>query len=233
MILLSIASTVVARLAAAPEDPLGPVSQDPDAVRDAACKLTAPDQVCVPTPPPTTTRSGGSFPLADALLWLLFIGLVVALVVLIARALLARTPARRRRRAQETEAEPLDEVEVVGRTIIDPRRTPADWRAESDEHRRAGRFRDALRCRYRALVGDLARRNVIDEVPGRTTGEEREQLATVVPAGSPTFDAAADLFDGAWYGHVAVDDRSVAEMIELEAAVLQRIAVERPSGASR
>ena len=45
----------------------------------------------------------------------------------------------------------------------------------------ARRFRDAIRCRYRALVGDLARRGMIDEIPGRTSGEERVQMAAAAP----------------------------------------------------
>ena len=210
------------RRGAPPDDPLGPTSQDPDAVRESACKLTAPDRVCTPAKPPTirTGSGGGGFgSIIELLLWLLFIGLVVLLVVVIVRALLLRTPARRRRRTVE---EIVDETVTAGHVAIDHRRTPAEWRAEADEHRRAGRHRDALRCRYRALVGDLARRNVIDEIPGRTTGEERDQLARVAPASRGSFDAAADLFDGAWYGHVDVDDGDVAAMIELERDVLGR-----------
>ena len=90
----------------------------------------------------------------------------------------------------------------VGRVLCD--RFMVDSKVV-DEHRRAGRYRDALRCRYRALVGDLARRGLIDEIPGRTTGEERTQLHRVQPDAGTPFASAADLFDGAWYGHVAVD----------------------------
>ena len=54
---------------------------------------------------------------------------------------------------------PLDEVQ------IDPDNSPADWRTRSQGHRAAGQHRDALRCEYRALVGDLARRHLLDEIP--------------------------------------------------------------------
>jgi hypothetical protein len=46
---------------------------------------------------------------------------------------------------------------------------------------------------------------LIDEIPGRTTGEERAQLRGVLPVAGAPFDAAADLFDDAWYGHAEVD----------------------------
>lgn len=92
-------------------------------------------------------------------------------------------------------------VKLEARTVvIDRSREPSDWRTEAEEHARHGRFRDALRCRYRALVGDLARRGLLDEIPGRTTGEERGQLRTTAPVAAPEFTDAIDLFDRAWYG---------------------------------
>ena len=98
-----------------------------------------------------------------------------------------------------------------GVVVVDRSREPFSALADADEHRRAGRYRDAVRCRYRALVGDLARRGLVDEIPGRTTGEERAQMGRTQPAASRPFAAAADLFDGAWFGHYEVaaadDDR--------------------------
>jgi hypothetical protein len=91
-------------------------------------------------------------------------------------------------------------VVTARHVVIDRSREPSDWRTEADEHARHGRFRDALRCRYRALVGDLARRGLLDEIPGRTTGEERGQLRTTAPVAAPEFTDATDLFDRAWYG---------------------------------
>ena len=105
---------------------------------------------------------------------------------------------------------------------VDRSREPVNWRAEAEAHRAAGRFRDALRCRYRALVGDLARRGLIDEIPGRTTGEERAQLRVVLPDSSPPFEEAADLFDEAWYGLVPVGAGDDDRFQHLEQDVLTR-----------
>ena len=213
-----------------PDDPLGPVAQDPDAIRDAACRLVETNRVCTPTTATSKPASGGAAlgDLFSVFVWILFVGLVVALVVLVVRALLRRSPRRRRAKRSHTDVDDEGEDIVrVGRTAIDRGRSPAEWRAEADEHRRAGRHRDAVRCRYRALVGDLARRDVIDEIPGRTSGEERRQLATVSPDGTAPFSSAADLFDGAWYGHVDVADADVERMIVLEDEVLRRVAVRR------
>lgn len=198
-----------------PTDPgvLGTVAQDPDEVREQACRIVSANRsVCAPptTPKPPGEPSGGfDLSFLGALFWLLLIALLVLMVVMVVRGLGSRSTSLRHDEDEDDDTE-LDELEVAA-VLVDRGREPIDWRKEAETHRGAGRFRDALRCRYRALVGDLARRGLIDEIPGRTTGEERAQLRTVDPGVAPQFDAAADLFDDAWYGHVDVgvdgDDR--------------------------
>lgn len=210
-----------------PDDQLGPVDQDADAVREEACRLVSSDQTaCSPpaqTPPrPTQQQSGSGLDLVSALLWLVFIALLVGLVALLVHWLMsANGPIGRRRPSKAAADEDLDIVEsdVVA---IDRSREPVNWRSEADEHRRAGRYREALRCRYRALVGDLARKGLIDEIPGRTTGEERMQLRVVAPEAAPAFSAAANLFDGAWYGNVDVDEDDDDRFLAIERDVLAR-----------
>ena len=163
----------------------GPVDQDPEAVREQACRIVSSnDRVCSPA---TTSRRR---PAMAA-----FVRPVVA------RRCCCGCAHRRRGRvagprravrwrraggaevaatANDAESDDLDELELAA-VAVDRSREPVNWRAEADEHRRDGRFREALRCRYRALVGDLARRGLIDEIPGRTTGEERAQLRVIRP----------------------------------------------------
>jgi len=81
-----------------------------------------------------------------------------------------------------------------------PTRSAAEWRAEAAAHEAAGRWRDALRCRYRALVAELAGRGLVEEIPGHTSGEYRQDVKVVFPAASVAFDGATDLFEQAWYG---------------------------------
>lgn len=200
----------VTRLITGAGDPLEPVEQDPDAVREEACRLVSRDEsVCSPpdSVPPNSGSGGGGSSLnwLGTLLWVVFVALLVTLLVFLVRSLIERSGRRRAKAKRDaTDADELDEIEEAA-VAIDRSREPTNWRAEAEEHRRAGRFRDALRCRYRALVGDLARRGLIDEIPGRTTGEERMQLRNVQPVAGAPFTSAADLFDEAWYGHVAVD----------------------------
>ena len=218
-------------IALAPPDPLGPVPQNPDDVRAVACKLVAADNVCTPeiaTPPrpPAVGGANGLGALVDLVSWILFMSLVMLLVVFLVRAVMHRS--RKGRHRARVDHEEVDDTSVVrhGRSQIEAERTPVEWRQEADEHRSGGRYRDSLRCRYRAIVGDLARRDLIDEIPGRTTGEERAQWADRFPGDRfrherGAFDAVADLFDNAWYGCLSVDDDDVTAMIELEAEVLQ------------
>lgn len=213
-------------LLAAPEpiDPgvLDTVVQNPDDVREQACRIVeATPRVC--SPPTTTVPSdpsdGFDLSFLGLIFWLLLIIGVVLLLVVLVRAIAGRSPRQRRARSTRHDDDLDDELET-GFVQIDRSREPTDWRAEADAHRLAGRHRDALRCRYRALVGDLARRGLIDEIPGRTTGEERAQLRDVRPAAGTPFDAAADLFDDAWYGHADVDAADDDRFQALERDVL-------------
>lgn len=86
-----------------------------------------------------------------------------------------------------------------------PRRSATDWRSDAAAHEAAGRWQAALRCRWRALVADLAGRGLVEEAPGRTAGEYRRQLAAAAPAAAGDFDAATILFEDAWYGDRPVD----------------------------
>jgi hypothetical protein len=213
---------VVGRVVAG-TDPLGPVDQDPDQVRETACKLVAPDLICSPPKPRPSKPPSGDTGWLDALAWLVLAVLIGVLIWLAVRAVQQfvgpSRPKKAKSKRKATAQEPIDDLgEVVA---VDWSRSPQQWRAEADEHRQAGRWRDSMRCRYRALVGDLARRGLIDEIPGRTSGEERTQLTAVVSAAHEPFSAAADLFDDAWFGNRAVGPSDDDELRRYEAEVLQ------------
>ena len=210
-----------------PTDPLGTVVQNPDAVRDAACRLVESRDVCSPpsapatlprTPGPSGASGGG---LLGVMLWGLLILAVVALAFVAYRYLRVRRPEREH---TDNDAADPDTDEIAGMVVVDRSREPRGWREEAEAHRIAGRYRDALRCRYRALVGDLARRGLLDEVPGRTTGEERRELQSSAPVALPFFGEAADLFDAAWYGRVHVDAHDDDRFQQLDHDVLARAA---------
>lgn len=126
------------------------------------------------------TRGGNS--LVAWVILAVVVGLVVLFVVRLGRTV-QRSPALA--------------VEAVHATT----RPASDWLIEAEQLERLGRWREGLRCRYRALVSDLIARRLVDEVPGRTTGEYRRDLAEAAPGASTEFAGATELFELAWYGN--------------------------------
>lgn len=84
-------------------------------------------------------------------------------------------------------------------------RSHADWTAEAEEHESAGRWRDAVRCRYRAVIADLAWKGQVEEVPGRTAGEYLSDLRQSLPSAAEAFAELTVAFEVAWYGDRPVD----------------------------
>ena len=118
-------------------------------------------------------------------------------------------------RALQVDAGARDGIGIDG-----PRRPPADWRAEAAAHEAAGRWPEALRCWWRAVVAELASRGRLEEVPGRTTGEHRAALARSLPSAAADFSRATRLFEDAWYAAVEVGPAEAALVRHLGERVL-------------
>lgn len=121
--------------------------------------------------------------------WVLLLALIGVVGYLVVRAVQG---GRRRR--------PDTEGGVGTDVVVDDRRPAAAWAAEAARLEGEGRWRDALRCRYRALVAGLAGAGVVEEIPGRTAGEYRLLVRQSRPAVDEPFGGATDLFEQAWYG---------------------------------
>ena len=102
---------------------------------------------------------------------------------------------------------------------VETRRPAEDWRAEAAAHEANGEWRAALRCRYRALVADLAQRGLVEEIPGRTAGEYRREVAVSVPRASDDFAEVTRRFELAWYGDVPTAEADVGEVRRLSERV--------------
>ncbi len=215
-------------------DPLGPSDIDPDDARDRACDVTSTGRICNPAEPEPREAPdvdvnpgfGAGF-FGQVLVALLVIGLVVALAWLVMRWL--DGSGRSRRDEDDAEALDVDEAvdEVVDARIVDHETPPDRWRRLAGDARTAGDYREAVRCQYRALIGDLARAGYVDEIPGRTTGEERDQVAEIAPRlgeegrdVARQFGVAADTFDEAWFDDGAVTSDDDQRFLAAERAVL-------------
>ncbi|GAC1531872.1 MAG: DUF4129 domain-containing protein [Acidimicrobiales bacterium] len=101
-----------------------------------------------------------------------------------------------------------------------PARPPSDWLVEAADCERRADWRGALRARYRALVAELALRHLIEEVPGRTTGEYRVAVSGALPAASEPFSGATELFEATMYGARETGPGEAARLAELSRRVL-------------
>jgi hypothetical protein len=114
-------------------------------------------------------------------------GLVV-LAVLLVRALLGRTRIPK----------PPDDEELS--IELEAGRASADWRSEAERHEASGQWREAMRARYRELVRALIEDGVLDDLPGRTTGEYRNEFGRARPGNADSFIELTELFEAVWYG---------------------------------
>ena len=197
----------------------GPASpaRDPDSVRRAAHDILAQPQFRS-IPPSLIDRArhwlgqegsklldetlSGHLSVIGAGVLVLIVALLVWLVVRGVRNLRADPAAR-------------------GPAVASTRRPPADWLAEAAACESRGDWRGALRARYRALVAELSRRGLVDEIPGRTTGEYRAEVAANLPGAAAEFGTATDLFEAAVYGHRAAGPAETGEIRDLSARVLE------------
>lgn len=111
-------------------------------------------------------------------------------------------------------------------------RSSRDWLAEAAEHEAADRWRDSVRCRYRALLADLAAEGLVDEVAGRTSGEYLTVVRSDVPNAGPAFADATRLFETAWYGHGVVTAADVDAFAGAARAALTAAGVRRAFASS-
>jgi Domain of unknown function (DUF4129) len=214
------AARLAAWLAPAAAGDLPAPARDPDRVREAVREVLARPEFRPPDRPLLNrvldwvleqvgrvlaelgaSGAGGIVGLAVLLLALLGVGLLAA------RLSRGVTPGR----------------EVAAALPAAPRRSAADWRAEAEAHERAGEWRAAVRCRYRALVAELADRGLVEEVPGRTAGEYRGQVGRNLPEAATDFAGATELFELAWYGRGEPGATEAARLRELSGRVLREV----------
>ncbi|MEY2588305.1 MAG: hypothetical protein QOJ67_289 [Acidimicrobiaceae bacterium] len=162
---------------------------------------------------PTTSASsqgrGGSGLVGDVVL-LVAAGGLVYLLVKVVRSIRRHPP-----RARPDSA-------VID---VQERRTAAAWRKQAEALEAEGRWRDAMLARYRELVTGLVDQGVLADVPGRTSGEYRVELAELRPGLGAAFTEATDLFERAWYGGEATGAAENQRFRALAAEVSQGASV--------
>jgi len=151
--------------------------------------------------------------LSDVLLVVLVVAVVALLVVAIRKGVLARF-----RHPGGTGVVVTEEGEIMA---------PEAWRREAERLAAEGRYREALRCRYRALVAELASRGVLNEVPGRTSGDYERLVAALLPEVAMPFSTITRLFESCWYGQEPSDARAQVLFDNMADAILAQLGSSR------
>jgi hypothetical protein len=192
-------------------------TRDPDQVRRVVREVLARPEFRPPTRSLFTRILDWILELIGRLLAVLgqsAAGSVVGLLLLVAIVVAVGLAVARFSRAVTRSAE------VAAAVPAAPRRSAADWSAEAEAHERAGEWRQAVRCRYRSLVAELAARGLLDEVPGRTAGEYRGEVGRRVPTAAADFAGVTELFEVAWYGRRPTGADQAALLRDLSDRVL-------------
>lgn len=157
---------------------------------------------------------GGLGHLDPTLALVLLAGLVVGLVVVLAR--LRREPSRR---------------STPGAVLTDVRMTAAQHRALAEKARDAGRWDDVVVESVRAIAVGLVERALVDDLPGATAREVADRGAALFADHADVLHTAADVFDGVRYGDHRAGRESALAVLELEATLRRtRPAEDAPLG---
>ncbi|MFF7250423.1 DUF4129 domain-containing protein [Embleya sp. NPDC008237] len=100
----------------------------------------------------------------------------------------------------------------------------AEHRAAADAHAAGGRWDEAVRERFRAIVRALEERAVLDVRPGRTADEAAAEAGRALPDAAADLRAAAATFDDVHYGGRTADRDLDRDLRDLDA----RCAAARP-----
>src|SRR6266542_6294919 len=78
------------------------------------------------------------------------------------------------------------------------------------------------RC-YRDWSSDVCSSDLVEEVPGRTSGEYRGEVSRNLPNASEAFAGATEVFDRAWYGRQPTGEGEATSFRDLAGRVLARV----------
>jgi hypothetical protein len=154
---------------------------------------------------PGSTFSGG---IGALFAWVMIIVALAAVVAAVVYVLIRRV------------RKPAEVDEELTETEVEHRRAADEWRGDALDHEAAGEWKEAMRARYRLLVRTLTDRRQLPEVPGRTTGELRDDLARTTPDAAEDFDTASLLFELPWYADVTTGPEENARFRAAADAVL-------------
>jgi hypothetical protein len=154
--------------------------------------------------------AGGGPGFLGNLISLLVLAGIVVVIVLLVRSMLGRT--------RMPKPDQTDELTIE----LEDGRAATDWRTDAERLEAAGQWREAMRARYRELVRALIEDDMLDDLPGRTTGEYRAAFVRARPERADSFVELTDLFEAVWYGGVETDESDNSRFRHLAATARLR-----------
>lgn len=129
--------------------------------------------------------------------------IIGALILLIAR-LIWRAVQSRLPKPVSYDQEPVVEI---GRWF-----RPKELLADAERFEKEERWDEALRARYRYVIAELVERKLIDNPPGRTTGEYKGEVEHWLPASAAGFSTITGTFEHVWYGEQPANQAMVDQL---------------------
>ncbi|HSB60806.1 MAG TPA: DUF4129 domain-containing protein, partial [Vicinamibacteria bacterium] len=101
-------------------------------------------------------------------------------------------------------------------------REAGDWEKHARELGAAGRWREAVRAWYHAVLAGVFRAGLVHHQRGRTNWEYAARLAPDLPWRAAFLDLTR-LFDREWYGRVSSDADAARECAQVARAILREL----------
>jgi len=136
-----------------------------------------------------------------------FLGLLIILAVLVVLAVVVRLKTGKVARSGAR----------GGKQVFEDRRLSADdYRRAATEAAAAGRFSDAVRDRFRAVVRALEERALLDVRSGRTADEAAAEAGALLPDVAQALREGARIFDDVHYGGRTGTEAAYRALSELD-----------------
>ncbi len=103
---------------------------------------------------------------------------------------------------------------------LDPEVGAGDYRSTADRAADEGRWTDAVRERFRALVRELEQRTILDPRPGRTALEAAGVAARQLPEVHDELRASALVFNDVMYGDRIADRSAYENLVAHETTIV-------------
>ena len=114
---------------------------------------------------------------------------------------------------------PLRRKDLLSDTRDQSTRSADFYRAEAAGFAAAGKWREALRARFRAVIRELEQRGVLDSRAGRTAGEIATEASVAMPSIAAAMRRAAYVFDEVWYGDRPATREAYEAMVSVDEGV--------------